>query len=120
MADEKLLNSLNAPMFEAMAKAGITTEYLMEKLNDELKASETRVFNGKDGLIYSNPLVAHDVRQRARIDAHRLLGHYPADQHHFTGSVSTVLPPEDVALLDEVKAILKGRARPKDETGGSL
>lgn len=69
------------PMLRALDKEGITTDYLAKKLKEELDANEVRVFNGKDGIVYSDNLVAWDVRQKARIDAQKLMGVYPAEKH---------------------------------------
>ncbi len=61
----------------SLERHGITLDFLAEKLKRELCALETKVFSGKTGLIYSNPLIAWKVRQEARKDAHKLLNHYP-------------------------------------------
>lgn len=70
--------SLFEPILEA---EGITVKYLAKRLKRELNAKETKIFNGGAvGLIYSKPLIAWDVRQRARMDAHKLRGDYPATE----------------------------------------
>jgi len=67
-------------MIQAMDKQGLTLDRLLGQLNAELEATEEKPFydkaNGK--VIYSKGMTAHDVRQRARIDAHKLRGDYPA------------------------------------------
>jgi hypothetical protein len=75
-----VLNSLNSQVIQAMDKSGITLDRLMDQLSDELQATEEKPFYDKKEkeVVYSKPLVAHDVRQRARIDAHKLRGDYPA------------------------------------------
>lgn len=64
-------------VISALEKHGVTLDFLAEKLKRELCALETKVFSGKNGVVYSNPLIAWKVRQEARKDAHKLLGHYP-------------------------------------------
>lgn len=81
-----MLNSLNAPLVKALDDRGITPSYLARKLKAELQAKETKVFLSKEGEIkYSNPLVAWDVRQRARQDAHHLRGDYPPEKKQVGG-----------------------------------
>ena len=73
-----VLNSLNTQMIQAMDKAGITLDRLMGQLSDELQAKDTKFFADKGIIKDTAEVVAHDVRQRARIDAHKLRGDYPA------------------------------------------
>ena len=66
-----------------MDKNGITDDYLAKKLKAELNAKDTEVFLPKNSRkpVYSKPMIAWDVRQKARMDAHKLKGHYPAEKH---------------------------------------
>jgi hypothetical protein len=66
-----------------MDKNGITDDYLAKKLKAELNAKDTEIFLPKNSRkpVYSKPMIAWDVRQKARIDAHKLKGHYPAERH---------------------------------------
>jgi len=82
-ASEKVRLSI----IKAFRSEKITASYLAKKLKQELNAKETKVFLGKESeeVIYSKGLVAWDVRQKARIDAHKLMGHYPAEKHEVTG-----------------------------------
>ena len=73
-----VLNSLNTQMIQAMDKAGITLDRLMGQLSDELQAKDTKFFADKGIIKDTAEVIAHDVRQRARIDAHKLRGDYPA------------------------------------------
>ena len=73
-----VLNSLNTQMIQAMDKAGITLGRLMRQLSDELQAKDTKFFADKGTIKDTAEVIAHDVRQRARIDAHKLRGDYPA------------------------------------------
>ena len=83
------INEMNSPdvITEALQGQGITPEYLAKKLKRELNAKETKVFyDRKTGeVVYSKKLVAWEIRQRARQDAHKLLGHYPATRHEVAG-----------------------------------
>lgn len=85
-------------MSEAFKQERITPAYLARKLKAELNAKETKAFKATvrkyetdhygrryvseehDEVIYSSPMVAWDVRQKARMDAHKLLGHYPDEK----------------------------------------
>ena len=73
-----VLNSLNTQMIQAMDKAGITLDRLLVQLSDELQAKDTKFFADKGIIKDTADVIAHDVRQRARIDAHKLRGDYPA------------------------------------------
>jgi len=66
-----------------MDEKGITDDYLAKKLKAELNAKATKVFLPKNSRkpVYSDPLVNWDTRQKARMDAHKLKGHYPAEKH---------------------------------------
>jgi len=68
-------------MRDLLDEGGITDEYLRKKLKKELNATEVKTYNYKGDILYSDPLVAWDIRQRARQDAHRLRGDYPAEEH---------------------------------------
>jgi hypothetical protein len=70
----------------ALDERGITLDYLARKLKAELLAKETKVFMTKEGqVVYSDPLIAWDVRQRARQDTHRLRGDYPPEKKQVGG-----------------------------------
>lgn len=76
---------------------GLTFDYLAKKLKRELNAKETKFFQ-KDGfVIEQHDVVAWDVRQRARIDAHKLRGDYPADKREHTHSITG-------SLIDDLMA----------------
>ena len=87
-------------MLDAMEAFGITREYLARKLLEELEATEVKVFNDKEaGIVYSRELVSWGTRQKARMDAHRLRGDYPAEKREVTvpglsGLVKTIM--EDI------------------------
>jgi hypothetical protein len=58
----------------------ITIDRLLDYLEKEFEACETKVFSGKDGLLYSEDMIAWNIRQKARMDAHKLRGDYPAEK----------------------------------------
>ncbi len=79
---------LLSPIIEALDAEGITLPYLSKQLKKELKAKEIKVFNDKGTIIYSDGVPALDIQQRARIDAHKLRGDYPAEKHEVSGSIT--------------------------------
>jgi hypothetical protein len=83
-AGRKAAEVVHAAMAEAFEKAGISTDFLTTKLLEELNAKETKFFQ-KDGVVIeSRDVVAWDVRQKARQDTHKLLGHYPKESLELT------------------------------------
>lgn len=102
-------------MADILDEGGITDVYLQRKLKRELNAKETKVFNNKGEIVCSKPMIAWEIRQRARQDAHKLRGDYPAEEHRITGEFTQTRTPEE---LDELKAIAQSvaeniRKRPK-------
>ena len=63
-------------LLDAMLAHGITPELLAQKLRERIDASEVKVFNGKDGIVYSEPQVAWDVQADTQDMIHRLRGAY--------------------------------------------
>lgn len=61
---------------------GITAKALAKQLKAELKAKIQKAkYDAKTGKWkYSQKMIAWDVRQRARMDAQKILGMYPADK----------------------------------------
>lgn len=77
--DMKDAEALSGPEF--LQQKGISMEYLAKKLKRELNAKEQKVFSSdKAGITYSDKMIAWNIRQKARIDAHKLRGDYPAEQ----------------------------------------
>ncbi len=93
---------LLSPLIEALDAEGITLPFLSKQLKKELKAKEIKVFNDKGTIIYSNGVPALDIQQRARIDAHKLRGDYPAEEHRITGEMITSRSPEEIKDLQEI------------------
>ena len=63
-------------VLDAMIAYGITPELLAQKLRERIDATEVKVFNGKDGIVYSEPQVAWDVQADAQDTIHKLRGDY--------------------------------------------
>lgn len=64
---------------------GINTDFLAQQLLKEITATKVKVFHNPKGnknnrIVYSKPMALWDIRQKARMDAHRLRGDYPAEQ----------------------------------------
>ena len=74
-------------MRNSMERAGISAELLTKKLLEELDATETKSFQYQGEIIESDDKIAWDVRQRARQDAHKLRGDYPAEKHEMEGNI---------------------------------
>jgi hypothetical protein len=131
--DDILRSIRESPVFEFFKQEGITAEYLAKKIKRELNAKETKVFKAKsqklvetdrlvdpknpeagkiyqpvetEEVIYSKPLVAWEVRQEARKDAHKLLGHYPNAKLTIEGSLS-LRNLSDEELDERINATLK-------------
>uniref|UniRef100_A0A6M3K7T2 Uncharacterized protein n=1 Tax=viral metagenome TaxID=1070528 RepID=A0A6M3K7T2_9ZZZZ len=76
------------PLDVALAGEGITPERLARALREELEAEDERAFSDSEGVKYSKKMPAWQVRQKARMDAHRLLSHYPAEKVDLGGDLT--------------------------------
>ena len=78
------------PMGPAFEGEGITPEYLARKLKSELNARETKaqIPKGATEFAYSKSMTAWDVRQKARQDAHKFMGDYPAEKVEHSGKLT--------------------------------
>lgn len=90
---------------KALENHGLTFDYLAKKLMRELNAKETKFFQ-KDGMVIEQ----HDVidwgtRQRARIDAHKLRGDYPADKREHTHSITGSLIDDLIAAKEKAHGV---------------
>ena len=89
----------------ALEKQGLTFDYLAKKLKRELNAKETKFFQ-KDGFVKEqHDVVAWDVRQRARIDAHKLRGDYPAEKREHTHSITGSLIDDLMAAKEKAHGV---------------
>ena len=116
--DYPIEKELLSPILEALDAEGITLPFLSKQLKKELKAKEIKVFNDKGTVIYSDGVPALDIQQRARIDAHKLRGDYPAEEHRITGEMITSRSPEEIKDLQEIASrvvdeIRKGKRHKK-------
>lgn len=90
---------------KALEKQGLTFDYLAKKLKRELNAKETKFFQ-KDGFVKEqHDVVAWDIRQRARIDAHKLRGDYPADKREHTHSITGSLIDDLMAAKEKAHGV---------------
>ena len=102
VSGDELIQAILTPITQALDAKGLTPTYLAKKLKSELNAKNTDTFKGKEVkialdpktqkkigidvneiVIYSKPLIAWDIRQKARQDAHRLRGDYPPERKYF-------------------------------------
>ena len=114
---QKLVDSLASPIVRTLDAHGITLDKLAKLLKKELSATEVKTYNDKGQIVYSDPLVAWDIRQRARQDAHKLRGDYPADEHKLSGNLIEPRSPEERKILEDVakqvaKALRDKKAKP--------
>ena len=106
--EKKIRDGLRSPLVEALDAEGITLPYLSKQIKKELNAEEIKVFNDKGTIIYSKGIPALDIQQRARIDAHKLRGDYPAEEHRITGEMVNTRSPEEI---EELRSITQGLAQ---------
>lgn len=99
---EKISDSLRSPIIAALDGEGITIETLAKQLKRELKANETKHFAYQGIVQDQKDVEAWDIQQRARIDAHKLRGDYPAEEHRITGEMITSRSPEEIRDLQEI------------------
>ena len=92
MADPPSSDDLKLPTFaDDVDKAGITSTYLIKKLKRELNAKETKFFQHEGRVVESENVIAWGIRQRARQDAHKLRGDYPAEKvEHDVGIIVNI------------------------------
>lgn len=79
------------PMLKAMEDKDITVERLAELLDKELKAMKTKFFQSEGIVKDKRDVVAWEVRQKARMDAHRLRDDYPTEEVKHTVTLEDTL-----------------------------
>ncbi len=112
-AQRETVQDLMASYHVALYKEGINETFLAKKLKSELNAKEVKAFKSTSGdrengftteVVYSKRLVAWDIRQRARMDAQKLLGLYPAEKVEHSGTIDVGmgadLTPEKWKLIE--------------------
>ena len=102
ISKKDVLDSLGAPLIKALGVRGITLSLLAKKLKTELEATQVKAFNDGGKVIYSRPLEAWEVRQRARIDAQKLLGLYPVEKYEVRADVASQTSDEERDFLHQV------------------
>jgi len=110
---KKIYDSLGQPLVQCLDDKGITVEYLADKLQEELDASEVKTFQYKGEVIQSDPLVTWEIRQRARQDAHKLRGDYPSEKHQIKVEGDLPVRPltdEQRLEVEAIKRVLKEQA----------
>ena len=118
---DELLDAIGKPLFQELEEGGITRTKLVEKLKEELDATECKIFNHNGNLISGPPQPAWEIRQRARIDACKLLALYPPDEYKLLGDVSLApkRSPEELEFLHDmarkVAQEIRGKATKKIE-----
>ncbi len=110
-----------SPFKSAMNRSGIDEEQLIGKLKEELNAEERKVIKisgqvDKSTLDKGYRVVAESenetiieysvnnsaISQKARLDAHKLRGDYPAEKIENTGTVKVVVEYADDPWADNV------------------
>ncbi len=93
MTDDDVLSPIFSPFLK---KEKITGKYLAKKIKEELEAKETKFFQHEGRVKEKVDVIAWGVRQRARQDVHKLLGHYPAEKTQMEHSGTVVLAPKKI------------------------
>jgi len=92
-----LMEQALTPLGERLDQAGITADYLIKKLQEELDAEFERVFCTKEGKIkYSKKMINWSTRQEARKDAHKLRKDYPVEKTETELGGLIMLAPEKI------------------------
>ncbi len=87
----------NSDVIEAMDKHGLTLDNLIKQLKRELRAKSEHTVKDHEQSTAKKPVYKvirkpiWDVQQRARIDAHKLRGDYPAEKREIMGDVDIVI-----------------------------
>ena len=111
ISKKDVLDGLGTPLIKALGVGGITLSFLAKKLKTELEATEVKGFNDGGKIVYSKPLEAWDVRQRARIDAQKLLGLYPVEKYEVRADVASQTSDEERDFLRQVAVEVAQRIR---------
>jgi hypothetical protein len=99
---------------KAAKKAGVTIDKFMQRLNEALDAEEVKVFNDKDsGIVYSDPLIAHQIRVKALELTAVILDLKPVEKREVTGNnggpigIAMEAGPGLLAALERIRAATK-------------
>ena len=100
---KEFLESIGRPILGDLERGGITRSRLIQKLNEELEATEVKIFNQNGKIISGLGGPAWEIRQRARMDIFKLMGCYPIEEHRIiTGEMITSRSPEEIEKLREI------------------
>ena len=111
---QKMLDSINSPILKALDDQGVTLSYLAKLLKKELRAKHIKTFLGPGGaVVYSDELDALEIQQKARQDAHKLRGDYPAEKHDINAQLVDPRTPEEREALIAVARRLSEELRKK-------
>ncbi|RPI50220.1 MAG: hypothetical protein EHM49_08830 [Deltaproteobacteria bacterium] len=100
--EREFIKDLGKSWRDILDEGGITYEYLRRKLKKELNAKEVKTFKDGKDILYSDPMISWDIRQRARQDAHKLRGDYPAEEHKISGDLIEPRSPEERKILQDI------------------
>ena len=99
--DERITKAVEAaagsPIIAALDAEGITLKALAKQLKRELRAKSEHTVKDHEQSTAKKPVYKvirkpiWDVQQRARIDAHKLRGDYPAEKREILGDVDIVI-----------------------------
>lgn len=86
---KELATNEESDIDDALINQGIDASYLARKVKEEMEAHETKtqIPKGHTEFVYSKPLIAWDVRQKGRQDAHKLRGDYPSEKVEHGGGI---------------------------------
>lgn len=98
--DERIAD-LKKGITEVLDAHGITTDMLAKKLKNELKAKETKFFQHEGEVVEIREVIDWSTRQKARMDAHRLRGDYPAERQEVEHSGVIVMKPDRIVKPDD-------------------
>lgn len=76
---QDILDAVEHPA-DVLNRKGVTLEYLVEKLKEEMAADRVQFFAYEGRVTDSEVVVDWGTRQRARQDAHKLRGDYAAEK----------------------------------------
>ncbi len=107
---EALENILGRPIIKTLENSGITAESLALELKEELAAEKTEFFSNKGEVIETRNVIDWSTRQRARQDAHKLMGHYPPEKSGDTYT-QLILQQNKIILSPVVQQIIDVHAK---------
>lgn len=131
ITSEQLAKDLLSPFQSAINLSGINDKFLIKQLKQELRAKTTKIQKVKgqlteddlpktksgkiksgyriigyssDETLVAIDMINHGIRQKARMDVHKLRSDYPAEKHEHSGSVAVQreYTEEDKAVFKEM------------------